>query len=254
MLVDAVDLEAEGRGEVLLVADHHVDVLGELAVDLAGALLPADRAPQAWPVVEVVGDRRAVRLGRCHDGLRGRGALLAERREDPAGVQPAHPELAEQPVQVEVVGAQLRDGGVAAVGDALGAAHAEAALGEVQAVARATAHTVRRGPADPGRVHPTGQDQPFDQVADLVVDERGDHGGGQAEHPRQAAHHVVLAAALPCGEAPCGADAEVTRVEPEHDLAECHRLVAAVGGGPQRQGRHLRPPPGTGPPPRPPPR
>ena len=33
--VDALDLEAEAGGEVLLVADHHVDVLREPAVDLA---------------------------------------------------------------------------------------------------------------------------------------------------------------------------------------------------------------------------
>src|SRR5206468_2756873 len=38
-------LEAEAGGEVLLVADHDVDVLGEGAVDLLGALLPAVALP-----------------------------------------------------------------------------------------------------------------------------------------------------------------------------------------------------------------
>ena len=40
------DLEAEGGGEVLLVADHDIDVLGDLAVDLAGLLLAADALPK----------------------------------------------------------------------------------------------------------------------------------------------------------------------------------------------------------------
>ena len=38
VLVQPLDLEAEAGGEVLLVADHHVDVLGDLAVDLLRAL------------------------------------------------------------------------------------------------------------------------------------------------------------------------------------------------------------------------
>jgi hypothetical protein len=41
VLVQPLDLEAEAGGEVLLVADHHVDVLRDLAVDLLGAGLAA---------------------------------------------------------------------------------------------------------------------------------------------------------------------------------------------------------------------
>ena len=58
--VDAFDLEAQAGGEVLFVADHHVDVSREPAVDLAGAFEPADRFPEAGAVVEVVGDDGAV--------------------------------------------------------------------------------------------------------------------------------------------------------------------------------------------------
>ena len=47
MLVHALDAEAERGGEVLLVADHHVDERRELAVHLARARLPADRPSTA---------------------------------------------------------------------------------------------------------------------------------------------------------------------------------------------------------------
>src|ERR1035438_3796291 len=55
---------AEAGGEVLLVADHHVDVPGDLAVDLLGLGLAADGLPQAGAVVQVVGDHGAVSLRR----------------------------------------------------------------------------------------------------------------------------------------------------------------------------------------------
>ena len=81
------------------------------------------------------------RLDRLDDELR-RG--VAQRGEDAAGVEPAHAELAEDVVPVEIAGLELAGGGVAAVGNAHRAAHAEAALGEIQAVAHACGRCRRR--------------------------------------------------------------------------------------------------------------
>ena len=52
--VDALELEAERRREVLLVAEQHVDERHQRAVDLARLHLAADRPPQRVAVVEVV--------------------------------------------------------------------------------------------------------------------------------------------------------------------------------------------------------
>jgi hypothetical protein len=57
-------------------------------------------------------------------------------------------------------------------------------------------------------------------VADLVVDEGGDHGGLVAEAFAQAARGVVFAAAFPDGELAGGADAALAGIEAEHDFAE----------------------------------
>ena len=77
-------------------------------------------------------------------------------------------------------------------------------------------------------VHAALQDQVLEQPADLVVGERGDHRGAQAEAAPQAAGDVVLAAALPGPERAGGADPALARVEPQHDLAERDQVVAAV--------------------------
>src|SRR5690606_3021011 len=162
----------------------------------------------------------------------------AERREDAARVQPAHPELPEQVVPVDVPGLELGGCGVAAVGDADGAAHPEAALGEVEAVAHRPAHAVVLLPTDEGGVDAAGQDEVLDESAHLVVREGGDHGGAQPESTPQPARDVVLPAALPGAEAARGADAPLPGVEAEHDLAEGDGVEAALLGGADGQGAH----------------
>ncbi len=62
------------------------------------------------------------------------------------------------------------------------AAHAEAALGEVEPVARPSGRRRRRAPSGrASRSTPPWQDQVLDQAADRVVGERGDDGRAQAE-------------------------------------------------------------------------
>ena len=105
------------------------------------------------------------------------GGGLGEGGEDAAGVEPAHAERPEEVLPVDVARLQLAGGGVAAVGHAHGAADAEAALGEVEAVADGAADAVVGPPLDEVGVHAALQDEVFDQVADLVVGEGGDDGG-----------------------------------------------------------------------------
>ena len=99
------------------------------------------------------------------------GVVSDSAGEDAAGVEPPHAVLAEQVLPVDVTGAQLGGRGVAAIGDADRAAHAEAALGEVQSVAHGAADAVVRHPADQRRVDAALQDEVLDQPADVVVGE-----------------------------------------------------------------------------------
>ena len=119
------------------------------------------------------------------------------------------------------------DGGVGTVGAADSAADAEAALGEVDAVAADSADAVGFLPVDQIGVHAALLDEVLHELADLVVGECGDDGGIHAEALVQAADDVVFAAAFPCAEGAGGADTALARIETEHDLAEGYGVKTA---------------------------
>ena len=219
-MVRALDLEAEGGGEVFFVADHHVDVLRDLAVYFLGLLEAADGLPEGRAVVQIVGDDGAVLLGdldRFDGGLCGG---FGKGCEDAARVEPADAERAEEVFPVEVAGLDLRGGGVAAVRDADSATDAEATLGEVEAVTDRAADAVVLAPLDEVGVHSALHHEVFEQAADFVVDERRAHRGAQVEALAEPAGDVVFAAAFPDLELARGAHAAFARVEAEHDFTE----------------------------------
>src|SRR5207253_1482436 len=147
-LVDAGELVAERSAEVLLVAEHDVDLDGEPSVDLDRPIGPADALPQRRAVVEVVRDDCSGGTGRLHRLLRNLGGRLREAGEDSARVEPASPVALEDPGPVDLARADLRGRGVPAVGAADRAPDAETALGEVESVADRAPDAVVRNPAD----------------------------------------------------------------------------------------------------------
>ena len=78
-----IDLEAQRRGEVLLVAEHHVDERCQLPIDLLGPRPTALTLPQGRAVVEIVGHHGAVLPGRLH-------RLEGDRRVGPERCDPSH--------------------------------------------------------------------------------------------------------------------------------------------------------------------
>ncbi len=186
-MVYTLDLEAEGCGEVLFVADHDIDVFRDLAVHFLGLLEASNGFPQRGAVVEIVADDGSVLVGGLH-GLNSDGrSRLGERRVDAAGVEPAHAEGAENVIPVDVAGLELRGGSVATVRIADGTADAEAALSEVQAVADIAADAVVFAPLDEIGGDAALHDEVFDEMADFIVHEGGDDGGLVAEAFSQAA-------------------------------------------------------------------
>ena len=63
-------------------------------------------------------------------------------------------------------------------------------------------------------------DEILDQVADFIVNKCSADSGFQAEAFAEATGDVVLAAAFPCLEPACCANAPFARVKPQHDFAE----------------------------------
>ena len=99
------------------------------------------------------------------------------------------------------------------------------------------AELVGRLPDDVVEVRPTLQEEILQQPADLVVPDRGDQCDPVSEDAPECPADVVLAAALADPERPSGPDPPLTRVEPQHHLAERDDVEAAVARRPEGDGR-----------------
>jgi hypothetical protein len=143
----------------------------------------------------------------------------------------------ERAAKIDVARLQLAGGGVAPVGHAHRPANPEAPLGEVEPVADRPPDPVVDPPDDEVGAHASLHDEVFDQATDLVVDQGGHDGGLQAEAFPEAAGDVVFPPAFPGLEGAGRANAALTRVEPEHDLAE-RDLVEGTGTGGLEGQRH----------------
>src|SRR6185312_11423126 len=172
--------EAQAGGEIFLIADHDIDILRDVAVDLLRPFLAALALPQAGAVVEVIGNHGAV-LARCFHRLDHRfGGVRGERREDAAGVEPAHAFLAEQLFPVHFAGPDLRGGAVAAIRAAQCSANAKALFGEVEADAGVAAQAVKVAPDDMRGVDAALADEILHQPAQIVPGQGGDDAGALA--------------------------------------------------------------------------
>src|SRR5258706_14460774 len=165
--------------------------------------------------------------GRVHRLARDQRRRLGQRGEDAAGVKPANTD-AEETFPINLSRFQLRDRGVTAIRTSERGAYAEAAFGEIEAVARAAADAVVGNPADPREVDSALQHEIFDEAAGGIVDQRGDNGRAQAEAAAKTTGHVVLAAALPHLKRAGGGHATFSWVEAQHHLAEADEVMPAA--------------------------
>ena len=66
ILIHTLHLKAKACGEILFISDHHIHVLGDLAINLLRFFLPANTVPKAGAIVEVIRNDRAMFLGHLH--------------------------------------------------------------------------------------------------------------------------------------------------------------------------------------------
>jgi len=123
-------------------------------------------------------------------------------------------------VPVDLAGLELRDCGIATVGTAESRAYAEAAFGEVEAVADGASNAVVLDPTEVRLVDAALIHEVFDKAPDGVVGECGDDAGAQTEAALEAAGDIVFPAAFPGLEGAGGCDAPNAGVEAEHDFTE----------------------------------
>ena len=134
-----------------------------------------------------------------------------------------------------------RGGGIGPVGHAERRAAPKPLSVKFSPYAGVAPDPVERPPDHAGHVHPALHDAVLDQPADVVVRQGGDHARPEAEGFPEGAHDVVLAAAFPHLEASRRAHPAGAGVEPQHHLAEGHRVPAAIGGRPDVEDLRHRP-------------
>src|SRR6185369_14680101 len=117
-----------------------------------------------------------------------------KRTEDTAGMEPARAFALEDGGPVDVSPLQLRNGSVPAIGAADTGADAEAALHEVEPVARRTADTVELHPAHVRLIDTALIDQVLHQPSHGIVGKGRDERRVEPEAALQPAGDVVLAA------------------------------------------------------------
>src|SRR5262245_38654122 len=146
-------------------------------------------------------------------------------------MQPAHAQLAEDVVPVEVAWFKLAGRRVASVGNAHRPAQTKAAFGKIQPVTYRAPHAVVGSPPDELGIHPALQNELFEQPAHVVVGESGANGRAQPETAPQTTGHVILAASFPDFEFARGPDATLARVQAQHDFAQGDQVVATTASG-----------------------
>src|SRR5215472_3344185 len=186
MIVHTFDFQAQACGEVLLVADHDVDVFCDLGIYLLGFLWSPDALPERRPIVQVIGNDRAVLFSGRNSFHEKARRCLAKSGEDAARVEPAHAEIAEDVVPIKGAGFKLTGRGVAAIRYADSTADAEAALREIEAIADGAANAIARHPFDEPGIDAALEDEIFKQATDVVVGESGADGGLEPEAAPEA--------------------------------------------------------------------
>src|SRR5580765_1732493 len=144
---------------------------------------------------------------------------FTKRRKNSPSVQPADSDFAENIVPIKIAWFELACRRVAPIGNPYRAPHTKPALGEIQAVANRSPHSVERNPLDKFGIHSALKDEVFNQSADLVVSQRGANCRFEAETPPQSARHVVFATSFPEHEFPGGPNPSLSRIQAQHDFS-----------------------------------
>ena len=142
-------------------------------------------------------------------------------------MEPARTAFAEDIIPVDIALLELRCRRIAPVGGAFGSPDAIAAFREIESVTGSPAYAVVRDPLDEPRIDAALHDEVLHQMADFIVDKRGDHRSIQPETFSQSARHVIFAAAFPDLELTCGTNPAAPGIQAQHDFSQRDAVVHA---------------------------
>src|SRR6185503_10240871 len=228
MLVLAVDFESKRGREVLFVTKHHINQRRQFAVHVNRLLLPANRLPKRFAIVEIVRHYGSVFTRDFHRLARDRRRRLRQRAEEPARVKPARAFRTEDLFPIDVAGFQFRNRSVTAIGATGSRTNAETAFSKVETIANSPAYTVELHPLHVRLVHAALINQILDQAANRVISQRGHDRCVHAKAALQSASDVVLTTTFPNTKAARGGDTSFARIQTQHYLTKTHDVPATV--------------------------
>ncbi len=209
--------DAEAFLKILFISDQRIKMAGDPLDHLLAVRRAADGRPEFRAIVEVERGDGAGGLGGLHSLDDQRSGGLGERREDAAGMKPAHAAV-ENPRPVEVAGLEQGTGFIRAVVEDDRRPHSVAAIA-VDGGDIGPAHAVVLEPFVE-RSHAGFAHAGLHELSDGIVDHSRRDARLHSEAVREVGGHVVFAAGDVNVDRSCLAERNHARVEPMHERAQ----------------------------------
>src|SRR5437899_1490130 len=129
-------------------------------------------------------------------------------------------------IPIDIAHFELGDGRVPTVRTAESCAYSKAALGKVQSISHAPAHTVILHPPDQRLIDSALVHQVLKQASHRIVRNSGDDGSFEAKTALQPAGNVIFTPAFRDGKRACRGHAVIAGIKTQHDLAQADEAPA----------------------------
>ena len=143
-------------------------------------------------------------------------------------MKPTRALAAKDLVPISIARFQLGNGGVPAIRTTKRGTCAETSLSEIQSVANQTTYAIELSPMHVRLIDAALIHQVLNKTADGIVSQRRDDSRIQPEASLQTTCDVIFTAAFPDLKAARGGYASVSRIKPQHYLAETYQIPAAL--------------------------
>ena len=156
--------------------------------------------------------------------------FLTQGGKDTAAVEPTDSIFTENLFPVNISRPKLAGGAVTSVRTTECGAYSVTGFSEIQPDSRVSPQAIIRYPAHIAHIYSALENQVFEQVADFIVGNSGNHRRAHSETSFQSAGDVVFTSTFPDPEIAGGADTHVAGVEAKHYFTKRKDIETALVG------------------------
>ncbi len=238
--IHAFNFNPERRGKIFLIANHHIDVLSNLAIHLLRPRLPTNRLPQTRAIIQIVARHRPILLRGLQRLNCNLGRRLRKRGKNSARMKPPHAFLPKNLIPINLAWLHLTNRRQPTVRTTPRPAAPKSTLHKIEPIADRPPNPIKRHPLHMAHIHPALQHEIFHEPSNRIIRKRRHRRRPQPKTTPQPTHHIIFAAAFPHTKFPRRMNTTIPGIKPQHDLAQTRRIPLAVRGTLQIQlVRHL---------------